>query len=148
MIRDMQFEHRRLERATTTTDRPALTGGCWPVKQPSTMTHFRRGDFRSIVVRQGRDVGIGGRDERRMSCCFREVVEAVLANFPERAVIDGEIIADRNSLGSSRSGPSCAPDAGSGGGDGAVRRRLVRGAVPGWWAVVGSGAVICLTSFR
>ena len=52
--------------------------------------------FRSIVFRDGDDVEIGSRNERPMTRYFPEVVEAVRANFPPRAVIDGEIIvADR-----------------------------------------------------
>ncbi|WP_028932421.1 ATP-dependent DNA ligase [Pseudonocardia spinosispora] len=56
--------------------------------------------FRSIIFRDGDEVEIGSRNERPMTRYFPEVVEAVKANFPERAVIDGEIIiAD---LGSNR----------------------------------------------
>nr|WP_255426395.1 ATP-dependent DNA ligase [Pseudonocardia sp. C8] len=52
--------------------------------------------FRSIVFRDGDDVEIGSRNERPMTRYFPEVVEAVTANFPPRAVIDGEIVvADR-----------------------------------------------------
>jgi ATP-dependent DNA ligase len=56
--------------------------------------------FRSIIFRDGDEVEIGSRNERPMTRYFPEVVAAVKANFPERAVIDGEIIiAD---LGSNR----------------------------------------------
>jgi ATP-dependent DNA ligase len=48
--------------------------------------------FRSIIFRDGDDVEIGSRNERPMTRYFPEVVQAVLANFPPRAVIDGEII--------------------------------------------------------
>ncbi|MCW0214962.1 MAG: ATP-dependent DNA ligase [Pseudonocardia sp.] len=48
--------------------------------------------FRSIVFRDGAEVEIGSRNEKPMTRYFPEVVEAVLANFPERAVIDGEIV--------------------------------------------------------
>jgi len=48
--------------------------------------------FRSIIFRDGPEVEIGSRNERPMTRYFPEVVEAVLANFPDRAVIDGEII--------------------------------------------------------
>ena len=48
--------------------------------------------FRSIIFRDGDDVEIGSRNEKPMTRYFPEVVAAVLANFPERAVIDGEII--------------------------------------------------------
>lgn len=57
--------------------------------------------FRSIIFRDGDEVEIGSRNGRPMTRYFPEVVEAVLANFPDRAVIDGEIaVADteRNTL--------------------------------------------------
>jgi ATP-dependent DNA ligase len=57
--------------------------------------------FRSIIFRDGDEVEIGSRNERPMTRYFPEVVAAVLANFPRRAVIDGEIViadAERNTL--------------------------------------------------
>src|SRR6476646_604236 len=48
--------------------------------------------FRSIIFRDGDDVEIGSRDERPMTRYFPEVGDAVRANCPQRAVIDGEII--------------------------------------------------------
>ncbi len=48
--------------------------------------------FRSIIFRDGDDVQIGSRNEKPMTRYFPEVVEAVLAGFPDRAVLDGEII--------------------------------------------------------
>jgi ATP-dependent DNA ligase len=48
--------------------------------------------FRSIVFRDGAEVEIGSRNERPMTRYFPEVVDAVLANVPERCVIDGEIV--------------------------------------------------------
>lgn len=48
--------------------------------------------FRSIVFRDGDEVVIGSRNERPLTRYFPEVVEAVLASFPARAVVDGEII--------------------------------------------------------
>ncbi len=57
--------------------------------------------FRSIVFRDGAEVEIGSRNERPMTRYFPEIVEAVLANFPPRAVIDGEIVIadqERNTL--------------------------------------------------
>ncbi len=48
--------------------------------------------FRSIIFRDGDEVEIGSRNEKPMTRYFPEVVAAVLANFPDRAVIDGEII--------------------------------------------------------
>ena len=57
--------------------------------------------FRSIIFRDGDEVEIGSRNERPMTRYFPEVVEAVRANFPDRAVVDGEIVVldrERNSL--------------------------------------------------
>jgi ATP-dependent DNA ligase len=57
--------------------------------------------FRSIIFRDGDEVEIGSRKERPMTRYFPEVVDAVLANFPARAVIDGEVIVadtERNTL--------------------------------------------------
>ena len=48
--------------------------------------------FRSIIFRDGAEVEVGSRNEKPMTRYFPELVEAVLANFPERAVVDGEII--------------------------------------------------------
>ncbi|GAB3760573.1 ATP-dependent DNA ligase [Microlunatus parietis] len=48
--------------------------------------------FRSIIFRDGDEVEIGSRNERPMTRYFPEMVEAVKANFPDRAVIDGELI--------------------------------------------------------
>ncbi|HEX8630770.1 MAG TPA: ATP-dependent DNA ligase [Catenuloplanes sp.] len=48
--------------------------------------------FRAVIFRDGDEVEIGSRNTKPMTRYFPEVVEAVLANFPQRAVIDGEII--------------------------------------------------------
>src|ERR1700754_4537090 len=48
--------------------------------------------FRSIIFRDGEEGEIGSRNERPMTRYFPEVVEAVLSRFPERAVVDGEIV--------------------------------------------------------
>jgi ATP-dependent DNA ligase len=48
--------------------------------------------FRSIIFRDGAEVEIGSRNERPMTRYFPEVVAAVLANLPERCVVDGEIV--------------------------------------------------------
>jgi len=48
--------------------------------------------FRSVIFRDGDSVEIGSRNERPMTRYFPEIVAAVLANFPPRAVIDGEIV--------------------------------------------------------
>jgi ATP-dependent DNA ligase len=69
--------------------------------------------FRSIVFRDGDEVEIGSRNEKPMTRYFPEVVEAVLANFPDRAVIDGEVIvADTTCSNASTprpAGSSCSP---------------------------------------
>jgi ATP-dependent DNA ligase len=57
--------------------------------------------FRSIIFRDSDEVEIGSRKERPMTRYFPEIVDAVLTNFPLRAVIDGEIViadAGRNTL--------------------------------------------------
>jgi ATP-dependent DNA ligase len=48
--------------------------------------------FRSVIFRDGDEVVVGSRNEKPMTRYFPEVVDAVLASFPDRAVIDGEII--------------------------------------------------------
>jgi ATP-dependent DNA ligase len=48
--------------------------------------------FRSIVFRDGAEVEIGSRNERPMTRYFPELVTAILANLPERCVIDGEVV--------------------------------------------------------
>ena len=48
--------------------------------------------FRSIVFRDGDEVEIGSRNERPMTRYFPELVTAVLANLPDRCVIDGEVV--------------------------------------------------------
>ena len=68
--------------------------------------------FRSIIFRDGDEVEIGSRNEQPMTRYFPEVVEAVLAEFPERAVIDGEIIVadlERNRWTSRRCSSASTP---------------------------------------
>lgn len=48
--------------------------------------------FRSIIFRHGDEVVIGSRNEKPMTRYFPEVVRAVLEHFPDRAVVDGEIV--------------------------------------------------------
>ncbi len=48
--------------------------------------------FRAVVFRDGDEVEIGSRNTRPMQRYFPEVVDAVLAELPERCVVDGEII--------------------------------------------------------
>ena len=66
-----------------------------PVKQiPSVRCSFepKWDGFRSIVFRDGGEVEIGSRNERPMTRYFPELVDAVLAQFPPRCVVDGEIV--------------------------------------------------------
>ncbi len=51
--------------------------------------------FRTIVFRDGDEVELGSRNERPMTRYFPEVVQAILANTPQRCVIDGEIVVAR-----------------------------------------------------
>ena len=48
--------------------------------------------FRSVIFRDGDDVELGSRNAKPLDRYFPDVVDAVRANFPERAVIDGEIV--------------------------------------------------------
>ncbi len=72
-----------------------------PAIPPGRLYEPKWDGFRSIVFRDGDEVEIGSRNEKPMTRYFPELVEAVKANFPDRAVIDGEIVVlhrDRNSL--------------------------------------------------
>jgi ATP-dependent DNA ligase len=48
--------------------------------------------FRSIIFRDGEEVEIGSRNERPMTRYFPELAGEILAQFPSRCVIDGEIV--------------------------------------------------------
>ncbi|SHI43757.1 DNA ligase D [Tessaracoccus bendigoensis DSM 12906] len=48
--------------------------------------------FRAIIWRSGDMVEIGSRNSRPLTRYFPELVEAVVANFPDHSVIDGEIV--------------------------------------------------------
>jgi ATP-dependent DNA ligase len=48
--------------------------------------------FRSICFRDGDEVELGSRNERPMTRYFPELVAAVIAELPQRCVIDGEIV--------------------------------------------------------
>ncbi len=48
--------------------------------------------FRCIVFRDGDEVMLGSRNERPLTRYFPELVESLLANLPDRCVIDGEIV--------------------------------------------------------
>ena len=51
--------------------------------------------FRCIIFRDGDEVELGSRNERPLTRYFPEVVAAVKANFPEKCVVDGEIVVPR-----------------------------------------------------
>ena len=48
--------------------------------------------FRCIVFRDGDEVELGSRNEKPLTRYFPEIVETVKQQFPERCVIDGEIV--------------------------------------------------------
>jgi ATP-dependent DNA ligase len=48
--------------------------------------------FRCIVFRDGDSVELGSRNEKSLARYFPELVESLLANVPERCVLDGEIV--------------------------------------------------------
>ncbi len=48
--------------------------------------------FRCIVFRDGDEVVLGSRNEKPLTRYFPEIVAAVLAQLPERCVVDGEIV--------------------------------------------------------
>ena len=48
--------------------------------------------FRSICFRDGEEVELGSRNERPLTRYFPELVGAIIAELPERCVIDGEIV--------------------------------------------------------
>src|SRR5215207_7884663 len=52
--------------------------------------------FRCIVFRDGDEVELGSRNERPITRYFPEVVAAVLAQLPERCVVDAEIVVARD----------------------------------------------------
>src|ERR1700748_220029 len=48
--------------------------------------------FRCIVFRDGGEVELGSRNERPLTRYFPDIVAAVIAELPDRCVIDGEIV--------------------------------------------------------
>ena len=50
---------------------------------------------RSIIFRSGDQVEIGSRNEKPLTRYFPELVDAVRKSFPDKAVVDGEIIVER-----------------------------------------------------
>jgi ATP-dependent DNA ligase len=63
-----------------------------PAIPPGRLYEPKWDGFRSIIFRDGDEIEIGSRNERPMTRYFPDVVEAVRAQFPRRAVIDGEIV--------------------------------------------------------
>lgn len=52
--------------------------------------------YRCLVFRDGSDVVLQSRSGKPLNRYFPEAVEAVLASCPERIVLDGELVVDRN----------------------------------------------------
>lgn len=48
--------------------------------------------FRCIVFRDGDEVELGSRNERPLTRYFPELLDPIRSSFPERAVVDGEIV--------------------------------------------------------
>lgn len=70
-----------------------------PAIPPGMLYEPKWDGFRCIVFRDGDEVELGSRNEKPLTRYFPEVVDAVVANLPQRCVIDGEIvIAQGNSL--------------------------------------------------
>ncbi len=53
--------------------------------------------FRCLVFRDGPEVELGSRNAKPLTRYFPELVESLLANVPERCVLDGEIVIARES---------------------------------------------------
>ena len=69
-----------------------------PMKKiPPSMHYEGKWDgFRAIIFRDGNEVEIGSRSEKPLTRYFPEVVDLVLAGFPQRCVVDGEIVIARD----------------------------------------------------
>ena len=52
--------------------------------------------FRTIVFRDGRELLVQSREEKPLNRYFPELLEPLLAQLPERCVLDGEIVIARN----------------------------------------------------
>src|ERR1700735_996366 len=48
--------------------------------------------FRALIFRDGDEILIQSRDEKSLNRYFPELVETLLAQLPERCVLDGEIV--------------------------------------------------------
>lgn len=73
-------------------DQPAGESGRW-LYEP------KWDGFRCLVFRDGDEVVLGSRNERPLTRYFPEVVESVLAELPERCVLDGELVVPRRRPG-------------------------------------------------
>lgn len=58
--------------------------------------------FRCIVFRDGDEVELGSRSGKSLTRYFPEVVDAVLAELPERCVLDGEVVVPKEIDGRTR----------------------------------------------
>src|SRR4051812_3199958 len=64
-----------------------------PADVPNGLLYEPKWDgFRCIVFRDGDEVELGSRNERPLTRYFPDVVEAVRESFPDRCVVDGEIV--------------------------------------------------------
>lgn len=63
-----------------------------PKNPPGTTYEPKFDGFRAIVFRDGDEVELGSRNERPLTRYFPDIVEAVRREFPERCVVDGEIV--------------------------------------------------------
>ena len=54
--------------------------------------------FRCIAFRDGDEVVLGSRNEKPLTRYFPEIVTAILEEFPDRAVVDGEIVIARGDV--------------------------------------------------
>lgn len=66
-----------------------------PAGEPVWLYEPKWDGFRCIVFRDGDEVVLGSRNERPLDRYFPEVVAAVLAELPERVVLDGELVVPR-----------------------------------------------------
>jgi ATP-dependent DNA ligase len=63
-----------------------------PAIPPGLLYEPKWDGFRAVVFRDGDEVEIGSRNTKPMQRYFPEVVAAILADLPERCVVDGEIV--------------------------------------------------------
>src|ERR1700710_2989231 len=63
-----------------------------PVIPPDASYEPKWDGFRSICFRDDDEVELGSRNERPLTRYFPELVAAVMAELPQRCVVDGEIV--------------------------------------------------------